>query len=942
MAHEDTAASAALKRHRDVRALFERLVETPSTERPVVLERAREQDLHLAAEVEALLQAHGRGDSLFDQPILERFVSTEAPHAGMEGRTLGAYRLLRKIGEGGMGEVYEAVRLDPSYEKRVAVKVIRGSFVSQALAERFHQERQILAALEHPGITRILDGGLTEEGSPYLVMDFVAGLPIDRHCAAKGLDTAERLALFHSVCAAVQHAHRNLIVHRDIKPANILVTDDGTVKLLDFGIAKVLGGPAAFPAQATNSLVMFTPDYASPEQVLGRPVTTATDVYLLGVLLYELLTDRHPHRKADVPTHEVMRAVCEDEPAKPSSIVKRLQEDLDHIVLKALQKDPTRRYPTVDALLDDLTRHRQHQPVLARRPTWGYRSRRFVQRHRVSVAAAVIVALALAGGLVAALWQARVASTQARRAEEVKRLLADVFRQADPGQAAGRELSAREVIDLGAGRVATELRGQPELRAEMMTLLGKIYTGLGAYDRAEPLLREAVALRRSGNEGELPLADSLDAYGVFLNEKGDKEESERTLRTALDLRERRLGPEHAAVGASLSHLADVLRSRAKYAESETVFMRAIAVQRKALGDSHRDVADSLEGLAWTVGNEAQLERAGALRREALAMRRSVLGDEHPDVLRSLTQVAVTAFDKSDYVEAESLYRQALALGRKTLGPDHPYNLEAMQGLSTVLVHQGREAEAEPILRETLALRAKRFGPRNPQLLDTLNSLAWSVLNQGRADEAERLFSEALAIAEEHFGPQHHEVAKNLHDLADALSTQGQWARAEALDRRCIAILIAILGRDHPHVGRATTSLGDVLLEQGDLAGAERSYAEALRILRAALPPGHDITATAALGLGRVRQRQGRRTEAEPLLREAYAARRDKLGVGHARTVTAALDLAECLSPAHSTEAAQLLHESHDALRTSRAEDDPLVRRVTAALARITRASPHAL
>jgi tetratricopeptide (TPR) repeat protein len=926
MLSADPAGEAPARRHREARALFERLLDLPAAERAAALHAARADAPGAAADAEALLEAHGRADSLFDTPAA---VPLEPP-PNLEGRLLGAYRLVRRVGEGGMGEVYEALRTDAAFDQRVAVKVIRGGAGSRALVERFQQERQILAALEHPGITRITGGGVTDEGSPYLVMDFVAGVPIDRHCRERGLGEAARLGLFERVCEAVRHAHHHLVVHRDIKPANILVTEGGGVKLLDFGIAKVLSGDRTLPA--TGSLLLMTPDYASPEQILGRTVTTATDVYLLGVLLYELLTDRHPHRRAGMPTHEVMRAVCEDDPAPPSAVRKGLASDLGHIALKALAREPARRYATVDALLDDLFRYRHRWPVLARRPTVVYRGLRFVQRHRGAVAAAALVSIALAGGLTAALWQARVASAQATRAEAAKRLLADVFRHAEAGEA-GRALSAREAIDLGAQRVEAELRGQPDLQAEMSALLGQVYTGLGAYDRAEPLLRRAVALRRAGAGDDLQLADALDAYGTFLARRNG-EEAERTLRDVLALRERSLGPAHPAVGMALNHLADVVSERGRYAEARAGYERALAVQRRALGPDHRDVADSLEGLAENYASEGEPERTAQLHEEALAMRRRVLGDLHPDVLRSLYACAVSRFDHGEYSASEALFREALAAGRRVLEPDHPENLRALHGLGTVLAHQSRHAEAEPILREVVAARSRRFGPRTPELVDALRSLGSTVLKQGRLAEAEPIFRDAVSIAEEVHGTAHHEVAKVVNDLGLAVAAGGDWGRAASLHRRSRDILLAAVGPDHPHVGRATASLAADLLEQGDVAGAERSYDEALRILRAKLPPGHDITALAELGLGRVRLRQGRPREAEVLLRAAHGVLLGKRGSANPDTALAVAELAASLPPSRRAEALPLLRDSRDGLRAARGEGDPLVRRLSATLARM--------
>jgi serine/threonine-protein kinase len=908
----------------------------------------RAEDATLAADLEALL----RRDAMLSQSgYLEGMAPPPTLEGSLAGHAVGAYTLRSLIGQGGMGSVWLAERSDGRFEGVAAVKLLNASLVGREGEARFRREGSILARLRHPHIAQLIDAGISPLGYPYLVLEHIDGQRIDNYCDERRLGIDDRIRLFLDVLAAVAHAHANLIVHRDLKPPNVLVTSDGHVKLLDFGIAKLLDrddGTAAAATLTLNGQAALTPEYAAPEQLTGQPVTTATDVYALGVLLYLLFTGKHPFAAATTSPAELIRAILETQPPRMSDgiptgtarLKARLEGDLDNIVAKAVRKLPQERYPSAVALGEDLRRHLAHEPVSARPPTLGYRARRFVQRHRVGIMAAAIALLALVSGLTAAVWEGRVAKAHARRAEEVKRFLADIFQHGDPGMAAGGALTARELVDLGASRVRTELRDQPEVQAEMMTLLGSVYTGLGVYDRGEPLLKQAIDERRSRGEDETQVADSMDAYGELLNLKGEKAEAETVLRESLAIRERRLGAEHVAVAASLDHLANLLRSKGRYAEAETLFRRAIAVQQKAHGHDHRDVAESIAGLAWTLSERGDLAGAEALYREALDIRQRVLGDQHPDVIESLCEVAVTLFDKADYAGAEALYRKALAQGETTVGPDHPTNLRAMVGLATVLAVEDRNAEAEPILRETLGMQAKRFGARNPQLLPALNSLARSVLHQGRPREAERLYGQALSIAEERYGPQHHEVAKNLHDLAGALLAQGQLDRAEALYRRCVGILTTLLGHDHPHVGRATTSLGDVLLQKGDVAAAEKTYQEALRILRARLAAGHDLTASAALGLGRVRRRQGRRAEAEALLREAYVSRRAKLGAGDTRTATAALELAECMGAARTAEAAPLAQEALDAIRAAPSKDDRLIRRASEFLRRLSTASPR--
>src|SRR5712664_85981 len=450
------AALMTPERWQTVKRLFHEALDQAPEGRTAYLERACAGDTTLRKEVETLLSSERESAGFMEEPAAASMPPAADP-AAVLGRRIGSYRVLREIGHGGMGAVFLAVRDDDAYRKQVAIKLVRAFSASDLLVDRFRQERHILAALDHPNIARLLDGGATDDGLPYLVMEYVEGVPIDEYCEAHALSLRDRLALFRTVCSAVQFAHQNLVVHRDIKPANILIAADGTPKLLDFGIAKLLSPELAARGQAATAFPMMTPDYASPEQVRNEPITTASDVYSLGVLLYRVLTGRGPYRVPTGAVLEVIEAVRDQEPQRPSAIVPKLAGDLDNIVLRALRKEPRERYASVDELSADIRRHLEGQPVSARKATVPYRAGKFVRRHKVGVAAAALLFLSLVGGILTTLREARIARAERARAErrfnDVRKLANSfLFEVHDaierlPGSTAARELVIKRALE---------------------------------------------------------------------------------------------------------------------------------------------------------------------------------------------------------------------------------------------------------------------------------------------------------------------------------------------------------------------------------------------------------------------------------------------------------------------------------------------------------------
>ncbi len=858
-----------------VREVFGGALERDAGDREGYLKHACDGDTELRSEVESLLEAHLEGrDFLAAPPAVTGDDATGDAAAGGDdpllGRRLGAYRIERRIGRGGMGAVYSAARADSTFDKRVAIKLLKREMDSAEVVRRFHAERQILAGLEHPNIARLLDGGSSDDGRPYLVMEHVEGLPIDQYCDRHQLGITERLELFGKVCAAVQFAHRNLVVHRDLKPSNILVTAAGEPKLLDFGIAKILDPEllSRAPAQTETVLRLMTPNYASPEQILGTPVTTASDVYALGVLLYLLLTERHPLELENRSAADALWAIRHQDPEPPSDVVgrrrrRRLAGDLDNIVLMALRKEPERRYVSVDQLAEDLRRHLTGRPILAATDSFRYRCGKFVRRHRLGVLSAVAFIVAVLGfAVLMAIQRAEIArerdlldtqrqatETERLRAERVTSFLLGLFEASDPflSKADARKISARELLDRGAGRLAT-LDAEPEARAELSHAIGVIYRRMGLSDKARPLLDYALETRRTLPASDpAKLADSLDQQGLSLREAGDYAAAGETFRQSLALRRSRLGAGHPAVADSLGHLAALAESVGDFSAAERLQREALALYRQRLGDDDATVANGLRQLAVILQSQGDHDGAEDLFLEALAIQLRVFDDQHPQVARTRYSLAELVLRRGDYARAEVLYRQALATMRRRLGDEH---IEVAFGI---------------------------------------HSLAVVLAGQGDQEAAELLYLEALALLERLRGAEHPDLAATLHGLGRVHLARREFRGAERRYRQALEIRRKALGEGSPYLVISLTGLGRVALEKGDYAAAEGWLNQARDIGRRAFPGGHWRIDVADSLLGDCRLRTGRYGDAEPLLLESYRGLRSRRGERSITTLRA-LDL----------------------------------------------------
>jgi len=844
-----------------VRALFEEFLDLPEAERALRL--AAIADPELRARVEKLLAADSEAGRFLETPAAamaaELLASADAAAAEPLPERIGAFRITGRLGRGGMGDVLLGERADGAFEQKVAIKLLRRGMDSEEVLARFSRERRILARLEHPHIARLIDGGITPDGRPYFVMELVDGEPITAYARARNLSIDERIRLVLDCCDAVSAAHRSLVVHRDLKPSNVLVTPAGDVKLLDFGIAKLLGPDDADPTQTRTELRLLTPAYAAPEQLLGEPVTTATDVWALGALLYELLTGTLPVKRESRSASDLAAAAGQDtverasarvarEPletlplAQPSEADRRkiergLRGDLDNVLRMALRREPERRYGSAAAFADDLRRHLEGRPVRARADTFGYRLGKFVRRQRVAVAAAALVLVTLLAGLGTTLWQqrraeanARAATAAARRAEAVKEFLIGLFEIADPEQTGG-EVSAKEILDQAGTRLQTELVKEPDVQADLLESVARIDRSLGRLDAAEDLAKRSLQIReRLLPTGDAAAARSLATLGAVNMSKGKLDEAEKQMTQALAVLEAREPPDSLATARARSDYAQVLFWKGQAAKSEEMERRVYETYRRVLGDDHVLTAVHLRNLCVLLDEVDRLEEAEKTCRDSQAVLVKHLGPEHVNVAQSDMNLAELLVRRGSAAEAEKLYRHALDVRRKALGPKHPAVGQSLQLMGLFFLNQSRLEESEAYYREALALWSG-IDPKHFEVGKCKNGLALIASRRGRYAEAEKAMLEVEALFVEVLGEKHPFTWMIRGNRAVQIRLQGRLAEAEKIEREVAAKLEEINGKDSGEAVDARSRLGETLRKEGRAAEAlplHRASVEATR------------------------------------------------------------------------------------------------------------------
>ena len=899
-----------------IEELFELAHAQPIEARRRFLAEACGADVMLRDEIEAMLATAGPDRAL----AIERFVVDQAFDAGdagpLIGSRLGPWHLVGILGRGGMGTVYRAERADGHYRQEVAVKILRSGPCDPHAIDRFRTERQVLARLTHPNIAGLLDGGFAPDGTPYLVMELVDGVPISEWCAAQRLPLEARLRLFRVVCDAVQHAHRALVVHRDLKPSNIFVSRSGMVKLLDFGIAKLLD-PGAWDvgSVATRAdLRLITPEYAAPEQRRDGHITTATDVYALGVVLYELLTGLRPRESSGSPTPSHQQDLIPSPVIAPSEVVRRftsngsalertgdstatdvtwsdadrrrlfrrLRGDLDRIVLTALREEPERRYASAGQLGEEIERFLTGRAVLAQPDTVGYRARKFVGRNRLAVtAAAVFVSCIVAFGLVATVQaralaeQSRAASLERDKAEQVVRVLVDLFETTNPAvRPGGDRMTVREFLTGAEGRALEQLRGTPAVRAKLKEVFGLIHHERGEFALAREALEEALGeQRRLGGPDRPDALESLHALGQVMYDAGDQPRARSLLQESLDRHRQVYGDEHEKTARALFALAPLAASEDLNA-GERLFTEALDMRRRVLPPNHPDVAMSLGALAEHYRRRGELERSRELYRQALAVFRDPAERHHPRAVKLMNDYAALLGTMKEYAGAETLQREAIDIGRQVLGPDTLAVANLTNNLAVTLTSLGRLRDAERAFRDAfdqqlsllgedhwrvrnnarnigriltlqeqydealpwmdraVAVGMNRATAEDPGLEGMRSQRAWILFRLGRREEALQAVTTAVSALEGMKQPNDgYALAFSRVLRARILVGMGHPDQAEP-PLRAALVWFERWGRDHPSYADAECELGRARMVQGAVAEGKAAFERCLPIYKA--------------------------------------------------------------------------------------------------------------
>jgi eukaryotic-like serine/threonine-protein kinase len=917
-------------RWQKIEEVFYAALDVAPEARPDFLRQACGSNLELLQEVQSLIDSSEKTVGGFVRQAVLQVARQQTAALERSGKRVGAYQLVRVIGEGGMGTVYLATRADETYRQQVAIKLMHPGFgPSQGMLLRFSAERQILANLNHPNIARLLDGGMTGDGVPYLVMEYVDGIPIDAYCRQNQLSIPDRLQLFRAVCSAVEYAHKHLVIHRDIKPANILVTAEGVPKLLDFGIAKLLDPGLGDLNVTRNSERFLTPEHASPEQIRGESVMTTTDVYALGVLLYELLAGRLPFQMAAKSPLEVAQIICEQTPEPPSRVVassdswkhapetsRKLKGDLDHIVLMAMRKEPTRRYSSVASLSRDVEAYLNGYSVQARSDTWGYRSGKFIRRHKVAVPMAVLAVLALIGFSIGMGWLARRAERQ-RQIAERQRLasqkeadfLGSIFVAATPRGGLGRNISARDLLDESAQRIDSELSATPEAQANAFYNLGMAYRHLGLMDEAEPLLFRSYELRQQlFGQQNIDVAKSAVAIAENYRLSGQYSKAEPFFRHALQVAQKAPGDNATVIADILHKFGFCLFMDSQDAEAESLFKQSLTLLPDPEGS---DAAFIRSGLALVLDREGDYVGAWQLGSKALATLERL---NSPDVGSAQNNKNEFLRDMGNLRQAEIAQRQTVELWRRVAG-SHVDIAWPLSNLGTIFLLEGQTSKAEPLMREALNVRQKTLGPKNPLIAISLDE--WGRVLQAKADYpgAETSFRQSLDMLYGTAGSENWMVEQALSDFSKLQLDRADYASAESYADRAMEMSRKLGREESPQVAESLSEIALARELRGDAASAEPMLRSALEIRQHLLPPRYPAIVAAETRLGEALTAEGKAAVAEPILREAVdSAHHGPFALLDWQVGEAESALGVCLAKlGERTEAAKLLSGSHAAL-----------------------------
>ena len=822
-------------RWRQIQELFHSAADLPQSEQRAFLRTACADDNELFSEVCAMLAQDAGANSLLDQKLGDVAEKTLAQPHRMISKEIGPYQISRLLGEGGMGVVYLAGRKDLGTQ--VAIKVLRDAWISPSRRERFTSEQRTLAQLNHPSIARLYDAATMDDGTPYFVMEYVEGIPLTRYCREHHCSIEERLRLFQSVGAAVQHAHANAVIHRDLKPSNILVKADGTIRLLDFGIAKQLESLDLQVDQTMTGLRLMTPAYASPEQVRGDRVGVSTDVYSLGVILYELLTGDLPFDLTNLTPAEAASIVADHEPARPSVAARRSKvtdseapapsqqawADLDVLCLTAMHKDPERRYRSVEALVRDIDHYLKGEPLEAQPDTLRYRTTKFVKRNRRAVTTAAMLfamIVGLIGFFTIRLARARdVARAEAARTQRIQQFMTSLFQGGDEAAGPSDSLRVVTIVDRGVQQ-AKSLNSDPKVQADLYANLGAIYQKLGKYDQANSLLQSSLEERKSifGSDSS-EVAESLTALGLLRSDQAQLAQAEQLTHDGFEMAKRHESPDSPAMARALQAYGKVLAQRGSYDPALRALNDAVKIESRP-GVPPADLAASLTELASAQYSAGHYPASNELYQHVLDMHRKLYGDSHPLVADDLGSLGAIQLDLGYYSQAERFDRQALEITESYYGKDHPKTAAFLTSLGRALEYQNKFDDAQNVLNQALAIQEKVYGPIHPSVAETINELGNVADMREHLDDAAVYFRRVADIYRSIYGDHHYVVAIAMSNLATVYMDKKDYPTAERLFRDVVKLLTETLSADNVNTGIAHIKLGRTLLREKRYQEAE--------------------------------------------------------------------------------------------------------------------------
>lgn len=815
------------ERWEKVKEVFTAALEQPTAMRPSFIAESCGDDAALRAEVESLLVAHEEPKNLLEQHTIDLASQLQAKGDKYLGKRFGPYRILREIGRGGMGAVFLAERADGDFQQQVALKIIRQSFVDGELERHFRRERQILASLNHSNIAKLIDGGVSETGELFLAMEFIEGEPLVAFAEHQHLTIEERLQLFLKICHAVSFAHQNLVIHRDLKPSNILITEDGEPKLLDFGLAKLAEEPSVITGLTNSQAVTakgseltqtgfraFTPAYASPEQILGNSVTTASDVFSLGVILYELLTNEKPFHFEGKSLDEIIRTVTTGKPSLPSRVVqsgeseglgrqRQLRGDLDNITLKALQKEAPRRYQSVAEFANDIERHLGNLPIAARPNTVSYRASRFYQRNKIAVSAAAFVILALITGLGIALRQYSNARRETAKAEAVNTFLEKMLRTPNlqSGDARkGYQTTVNEILADAEKRLeGPELSHEPEVKAELRRVIGVSYGDVGNYAAGERILRQALTEQTQiYGSGSPKLLLTEFSLSVLFLAKADYEGADKIFAQRFSLlrgefQHARIDPEFFV--SILSNYAILRRAHGDSVMAEALLRESLALSAQYSLKGQGDRAGGF--LTLILLDQGKFPEAAERQQAAVARSRSLATTETPEFCAALTLLGSILMEKGDLTGADASLREGEALYRKLYGPNHIALHDNLRLQAQVAYLGGRYAEGLTTVNQVLENYRQNSNPKYISFATALTVQGLILNKLGKSGEAEKVLREAVKLREENLPAGHFMTALTKGALGECLTSQHHYDEAEQLLQASYAALQASQGQQNP-------------------------------------------------------------------------------------------------------------------------------------------------